>query len=211
MKLIGNYLSPYVRRVAVSLSVMRMPFELEQVRVFDTPDAVRPYNPVVRIPALILDDGETLIESYAILDAIDEIAGPERRLTPAEGKARRHVMRLTAVGLGSMEKAQMAFYEGRFHPAPKVHVPWIELNESRALSGFEYLDGLARAAGDDGWLAGTDAISQADITAVVAWSFAVEVRPGMMLPDKLPHMTRFAKRCEAMDEFRNAPLPKWVR
>jgi glutathione S-transferase len=207
MKLIGNYLSPYVRRVAVSLNAMDMPYALEQVRVFDNPDAVRPHNPLVRIPALVLDDGETLVDSAAILDALDELAGPGRRLTPPSGSERRNVLRVTAVGLGSMEKAQTAFYEVRFHPAAKVHVPWIDHNESRALSGFEYLDRLAREAGDDGWLAGTAAISQADITAAVAWSFAAKVRSGMDLARKLPHLARFARRCEAMDAFGRVPLP----
>lgn len=211
MKLIGNYLSPYVRRVAISLNTMRMPYQLEHVRVFDDPEAVRKYNPLVRIPTLILDDGETLVDSYAILDAIDEIAGSERRLTPPEGSARRNVMRVTAVGVGSMERAQMAFYEVRFHPATKVHVPWIDHNESRALSGFEYLDHLARNAGDNGWLADTGAISQADITAVVAWSFAVAVRSGMDFARKLPNLARFAARCEAMDEFKQAPLSEVPR
>lgn len=207
MKLIGNYLSPYVRRVAISLNAMGLPYELEHALVFKDPEAVRKYNPLVRIPTLILDDGETLVDSYAILDAIDELVGPERRLTPASGSARRNIMRVTAIGLGSMEKAQTAFYEVRFHPASKVHVPWIDHNESRALSGFEYLDHLAGQAGDKRWLADTDTISQADITAVVAWSFAVAVRSGMDFAHKLPNLARFAKRCEAMDEFARAPLP----
>ena len=89
MKLIGHYLSPFSRRVdaidemagpeAISLHAMNMPFEDEQISAFKDvlPDAVREHNPVIRIPALVLDDGEVLIESYAILDAIDEMAGPE--------------------------------------------------------------------------------------------------------------------------------------
>ena len=82
MKLIGHYLSPFSRRVAISLHAMNMPFEDEQISAFKDADAVREHNPVIRIPALVLDDGEVLIESYAILDAIDEMAGPEARLIP---------------------------------------------------------------------------------------------------------------------------------
>jgi glutathione S-transferase len=41
---------------------------------------VRAHNPVVRIPALLLDDGELVVESYAILDEIDQMVGPERAL-----------------------------------------------------------------------------------------------------------------------------------
>jgi hypothetical protein len=67
VRLIGNFLSPYVRRVAVSLHLLELPFELEELFVFKEPDVVRRYNPVVRIPVLKLDDGANLVESGAIL------------------------------------------------------------------------------------------------------------------------------------------------
>src|SRR3954453_10489077 len=73
------------------------------------PEQVRVHNPVVRIPALLLDDGDVLVESYAILDEIDQMVGPERVLTPASGRRRREVMKITAIALASMEKAQWAF------------------------------------------------------------------------------------------------------
>ena len=77
MKLVGNYLSPYVRRVAVSLHLLELPFTLDALYVFKEPDVVRQLNPVVRIPVLILDDGSSLVESSAILDEIDQIVGQQ--------------------------------------------------------------------------------------------------------------------------------------
>ena len=73
MKLIGNYLSPYTRRVAISLHELEMPFELDHVMVFDEPQKVKPHNPVTRVPTLVLDDGAVLVESYAILDELDQM------------------------------------------------------------------------------------------------------------------------------------------
>ena len=75
MKLIGNYLSPYTRRVAISLTALDMPFELELLTPFKKPEVVREHNPVVRIPTLVLDDGEALFESHVILDALDQLVG----------------------------------------------------------------------------------------------------------------------------------------
>ena len=74
--MIGIFLSPFVRRVAVSLNILKLPFELEEVFVFGEPDIVRRYNPLVRIPVLVLDDGENLVESGAILDEIDRMVRP---------------------------------------------------------------------------------------------------------------------------------------
>ena len=50
MKLIGNYLSPFVRRVAISLNALELPYELQALFVFKEPEQVRAHNPVVRIP-----------------------------------------------------------------------------------------------------------------------------------------------------------------
>ncbi len=207
MKLIGNYLSPYVRRVAISLNAMGMSFELERVYVFESPEEVRKYNPLVRIPTLLLESGEVLVESNAILDAIDQIAESEYRLTPPSGSERRHVMKVTALGIGSIEKAQWAFYEGRFRPEEKIHEPWIKHNEEQVLSGLGYLSDLAQKAGDNGWLAGTERMSQADITAVVAYSFAEVVRPALGIAERLPYLARFADRCETLKIFSDAPIP----
>lgn len=208
MKLIGNYLSPYTRRVAISLTALDMPFELELLTPFKKPEVVREHNPMVRIPTLVLDDGEALFESHVILDALDQLVGPERCLTPSGGKERRNVMKVTAVGTACMDKAQWAFYEGRFHPPEKVHQPWIDHNEAQVIGGLSHLDALADAAGNDGWIAGTERISQADITAAVAYSFVEAVRPNLEMADSVPHLARFTERCEDMEIFRAMPVPE---
>ena len=105
MKLIGNFISPFVRRVAVSLNILELPFELENLFVFQNPDAVRRHNPLVRIPVLLLDDGASLVESGAILDEIDRMIGPQRSLTPSGGIQRRQVVQTTAIALACAEKA----------------------------------------------------------------------------------------------------------
>ena len=207
MRLMGNCRSPYVRRVAISLNAVGLPFDLEHLYVFKEPDRVRAHNPVVRIPTLVMDDGEALVESYAILDAIDQMVGPDRALTPFAGNARRSVMKVTAIALASTEKAQWAFYERRFHPEEKVHQPWIDHNDRQAVDGLRFLDGLAAGAGEDGWLAGTKRLSQADITGTVAYTFTAAVRPDLRLREELPHLAQFAARCEALPIFASVPLP----
>jgi glutathione S-transferase len=210
MKLIGNYLSPFVRRVAVSLNALELPFELQALFVFKEPEQVRVHNPVVRIPALLLDDGDVLVESYAILDEIDQMVGPERALTPASGRKRREVMKITAVALASMEKAQWAFYERRVRPEEKVHQPWIDHNDGQVMGGLRFLDELASKTGREGWLAGGSRQTLADITGVVAYTFANAVRPQLNLAQEVRNLARFAARCEEMPIFRKAPLPESI-
>jgi glutathione S-transferase len=203
MRLLGHYLSPYTRRVAVSLNTLGLPFTLEELSVIKQPERVRPHNPLLRIPTLVLDDGEALIESGAILDAVDQMAGPERALVPPSGPERRRVTQLTAIAIASMEKTQWAFYERRFRPAEKVHQPWIEHNESQALGGLRHLDAVAAAA--SGWLAGMARMTQADITTAVVVSFILLVRPEWR--GLVPHLAAFATRCEELSPFRDAAMP----
>ena len=207
VRLIGNFLSPYVRRVAVSLHLLELPFELEELFVFKEPDVVRRYNPLVRIPVLVLDDGANLVESGAILDEIDHMVSPKQRLIPSDGLERRRVVQTAALALACAEKAQWALYEGRFRPAEKVHTPWIEHNEKQVLSGFDHLNAAASEVGDGGWIAGTPAISQADVTTTVAYTFAKIVRPTLELAERFPALSHFAARCEILPAFVKAPVP----
>lgn len=208
MKLIGNYFSPYVRRVAVSLNAVGLPFDLEEVSVANEPERVRVHNPVVRIPTLLLEDGEPLVESYAILDEIDQRVGPSKALIPASGASRRRVMQITAIALASMDKAQWAFYERRFRPEEKVHQPWIDHNDNQVIGGLRYLDAIAARIPAGGWLAGTPTLTQADITATVVCGSINFIRPHLNLVTEVPSLFQFASRCEGLPAFMGAPVPK---
>ena len=207
MKLIGNFLSPFSRRVAISLNVLNISYEIENILAFDNAEKIQPYNPLVRVPTLILDDGEVLIESYAILDYLDESVVEKKRLIPKNGPGRRRVMKDTAIGVGSMDRAQWAAYEYRHRPQEKVHEPWVQHNDAKALAGLHFLDGLAAFAGTTGWLSGSKDITQSDITAVVAYSFIEKFRPGLSLAEDVPSLSAFAQRCESMPHFLAAPVP----
>jgi glutathione S-transferase len=124
LRLIGHYDSPFVRRVGVSLTVLGIPFERQLLSVFSNAEAMRAFNPLVRVPALVLDDGECLIDSAAILDHLDESVGPERALLPASGKARRDALQKIALATGIGDKAIAITYERR-KPAAKIDEAWI--------------------------------------------------------------------------------------
>jgi glutathione S-transferase len=69
MILIGQYDSPFVRRVAIAMTLQGVAFEHRPWSVWADAEAIAPFNPLRRVPTLVLDDGEALIESSAILDA----------------------------------------------------------------------------------------------------------------------------------------------
>jgi glutathione S-transferase len=95
MKLIGTYLSPYARRVAAALISRGLPFDHEPVNGYQEFEAASRYNPVAKVPSLVLDDGEVLIDSTAILDYLNELV-PSAPLIPAGSRARRTMLKLGA-------------------------------------------------------------------------------------------------------------------
>src|SRR6478735_8183187 len=89
MFLIGQYDSPFVRRVAIALRLYGLPFEHRPWSTFGDADKIAPYNPLRRVPTLVLDSGEALIESTAILDYLDELVGPDKAMIAPRGARRR--------------------------------------------------------------------------------------------------------------------------
>jgi glutathione S-transferase len=99
MRLIGMSDSPYVRRVAISLKFMDLPFVHEAVSVFRDYDAFAAINPVVKAPTFVTDDGVTLTDSTLILDYVEPLASEDRRLTPTAPDERVRALRLIGLAL----------------------------------------------------------------------------------------------------------------
>src|SRR6476646_1396334 len=100
MILIGQYDSPFVRRVAIAMRLYGLPFEHRPWSTFGDADKIAPYNPLRRVPTLVLDDGEALIESTMILDYLDDRVGPDRAMIAPRGDARRRHLRSCALEMG---------------------------------------------------------------------------------------------------------------
>jgi glutathione S-transferase len=175
MILIGRNLSPFVRRTAASLNLLGLRFTQRPFSTVDDAETIRGFNPLGRVPALVLDDGEVLLDSTAILDAMDEMAGPERALVPSSGPGRRAVMRALALAVGATEKLVGVYSESKRRPAGLVWPDHVEKLGGQAEAGLAALDTLAESGG---WLCG-ERLSQADVTATCAVDFADIVMPGL--------------------------------
>jgi len=201
--LYGRYASPFVRRVAVTLQLYGLEYRHVPMMPFgpDKAELARS-NPIARVPALQLADGEMLIDSAVILDYLDGLAGPARTLTPAAGQARRRVLTLLAVAHGANEKLVVSLYERHFRPREKWHRPWLEACDKQVCDGFRWLD--AEFAGP--WFAGTE-MTQADITVAVFWLFARGKRPNFLAELRCDKLDALAERLQATPAFQ-ATLPE---
>jgi glutathione S-transferase len=207
MLLVGMFDSPFVRRVAVSLKRLDIDFEHADWSVGRDFDRIRAYNPLGRVPTLVLDDGAALIESSAILDYIDELVGPGRALLPRSGPERRAALKLMAVAVGAAEKCVAQVYEEAFRPPEKRHAPWVERCHSQMLGAAAEMDRVCAARGAADWLVG-GRCTQADITATCAFTFMSNTQRLPADPARFPAWRAHAARCEALPEFR-ATWAEW--
>jgi glutathione S-transferase len=201
MILIGMFDSPFVRRVAVSMNLLGMPFEHRNWSVGKDFELIRQFNPLGRVPALVQPDGDTLVESAAILDFLDEMAGPEHALLPRSGEPRREALRIIAIAVGGAEKGVLQVYESAFRPPEKRYRPWVERCHTQTHAALAELDRLCQVRGGE-WLIG-NRISQADITATCVYSFLSEALDINRDTVMYPALSAVADRCESMPEFRS--------
>jgi len=206
MILIGHYDSPFVRRVAIALTLYGMPFEHRAWSVFGDADKIAPFNPLRRVPTLILDDGEVLIESAAILDALDEMAGEGKALIPARGAGRRGVLKLCALGAGMADKAVSLVYERVLHD--RATPAWVDRCRGQVEAVLDVLEAeRAKTAGT--WWFG-DAFTHGDIMIACALRFISEAHPEVFDLSAWPALSAHAARCEAMAAFQSVVQPFFV-
>lgn len=173
MKLVGMFDSPYVRRVAISMRLLDLPFEHANWSIGADQARIAELNPLGQVPVLLLDDGEPLVDSAVILDHLDQVAGPARALVPASGDVRRRVLGLTALAAGVADKARLQMYERVFRPANLRYEPLRLRLRAQMIATCQRLEDACAAREGADWLVG-DRITQADVTLGCALTYASE-------------------------------------
>lgn len=197
--LYGKNLSPYVRRVAVSMNVLGYSFQHKVISAITDQDEREAVNPVGRVPALRLASGEVLIDSNAILDHFDELAGPERALIPKSGERRRTSLRRLAIATGAIDRSMTANGERRRKVPEPERIEGL-LRQSR--QGFCALEEeLCQRLFFDG-----NRLGQVDISTAIGFRFVNHIFPGTLAPEQLPGIANLSKRCEAMAAFKSSDI-----
>ncbi len=197
MILIGQYDSPFVRRVAIALRLYDLPYEHRPWSTFGDGDRIAPFNPLRRVPTLVLDNGEALIESAAILDHLDQTVGPSRAMIAAHGDLRRHALKVCALATGLADKAVSLIYEVALHQATSDR--WIERCQTQIAAVLDVLAADRTARTTPFWFG--DAIGHADIAVACALRFIHDAHPGLLDAARWPTLATHAAACEALPVF----------
>jgi glutathione S-transferase len=196
--LIGQYDSPFVRRVAIAMRLYSMAFEHRPWSTFGDGDKLAAFNPLRRVPTLVLDDGEVLIESWAILDHLDELVGPAKALVPESGQARREALKIAALGTGLGDKGVGLFYERALHK--ETSETWLNRCRMQINAVLKALEEDRSKRTTSYWFG--EAMGHADIAVACALRFVSEAHAGTIDLTAWPSLAAHSARCEATEPFK---------
>ncbi len=201
MLLVGMLDSPYVRRAAVTGTLLGLEFEHRSVSVLRHMNEFRTINPLIKAPTLIADDGTVIAESLLIIQHFEDLAG--RSLRPVEASARTRDLSLTGIGIVAAEKAVAMGYEHR-RPEDRRDAVWQERTLSQLHTALDQLD----AAAGRGELTDGPELLPSDLAAAIAWGYCRFALPDVVPAERWPALAEQAAACETLDVFRQWPIDR---
>jgi glutathione S-transferase len=203
MFLIGQYDSPFVRRVAIALRLYGITFEHRPWSTFGDADKIAPYNPLRRVPTLVLDDSEALIESHIILDYLDEHVGDAKAMIAPHGIERRRHLKICALATGLADKSVSLVYESVLRKEQLKL--WVDRCEAQILGALDVLETERAAVKTPYWFG--ERIGHADIAVACTLRFTGEAHPHLFTAARHPALSAHAARCEALPPFKEIAQP----
>lgn len=201
MILIGQYDSPFVRRVGIALRLYGLGFEHKPWSVFSDAALLKAVNPLMRVPCLQLSDGLVLTDSHMILDYLDSFM--KEPLFPRAEPARHHALHLATLGTGLAEKAVSLFYERVLHA--QTSALWEARCQEQIHAVLAALDQSRRQIRTPWWFGAQ--MGHADIAVACALRFVAEAHAGRIDLAPYPALRAHAATCEALQVFQEISQP----
>ncbi len=198
MILIGQYDSSFVRRCAIAMRIYNLNFDHEPWSTFSDADKIRKYNPLTRVPTLVLDNGDVLNDSYSIIDYIDSIAPHGKLLMPKLQPERHQVMAVMSLATGLADKVVALFYEKVLHDHPSE--TWAARCRTQIVNTLAALERDRAGREDDYWFG--DRITHADIAVACTMRHLGDSHPNIAAGANTPALKAHCKKMEAMPVFR---------
>ncbi|MEW6134024.1 MAG: glutathione S-transferase [Pseudomonadota bacterium] len=159
MKLITSPTTPFGRKVRIVLLEKKIPFELVNDIPWNADTRVGSYNPLGKVPVLVLKDGETLFDSRVIVEYLEHVS-PVGHLIPQDPTSRIYVRKIEALADGITDAAALIFLEFK-RPEAQQSKDWMLRQQGKVFKGLE---ALAEALGDGALFVGNK-LTLADIAA----------------------------------------------
>ena len=199
MMLIGQYDSPFVRRVGITLTTYGLAFEHAPWSTFGDADKIAKFNPLRRVPTLVMDDRTVFVDSAAILSVIDNMVGDERATLARRGQDGHDLLRIAALAAGVADKGVSLLYERLLREAS---LPlWVERCRLQIGETLDFLE-AERQLRPTPYLF-DDHLSHADVMLTTMWGFISDALAREFEWGRWPAVRAHAAACEQQAIFRH--------
>jgi glutathione S-transferase len=201
MKLIASQTSPYARKVRIALVEKKIEYDLVEESPWGAETTVPDYNPLGKVPVLVLDDGTTLFDSRVIVEYLDTVS-PVSRLIPEPNRQRIVVKRWEALADGICDAAVAIVLE-RKRPAKQQNKDWLDRQRRKVDLGIKE---LSQDLGDRPWCNG-EAYSLADIAIGCALAYLDLRHPDVDWRGSYPNLVKLAEKLSKRPSFAETVPP----
>ena len=197
MKLIGSLTSPFVRKARIVLAEKRIDYEMAVDVPWTADTHVPEFNPLGKVPVLVMDDGSTLFDSRVIVEYLDTLT-PVSRLISEETRPRTQVKRWEALADGICDAAASVFLE-RKRPQEQQSGDWIVRQEQKVFRGLE---AMSEELGEKTWCTG-EFYSLADVAVGCALGYLEFRFPEIVWRKSHPNLGKLAEKLAARQAFKD--------
>ena len=201
MKLIASTSSPYARKVRIVLVEKKIECDLVEESPWTPESTVPGYNPLGKVPVLVLDDGSALFDSRVIVEYLDTVS-PVSRLIPEPSRQRIAVKRWEALADGICDSAVAIVLESR-RPARQQDKELLARHRGKIDLGLKE---LARELEDRAWCNG-EAYSLADIATGCALGYLDLRHPSIDWRGTYPNLVKLADKLAKRPSFAETVPP----
>jgi glutathione S-transferase len=201
LKLIASPTSPYARKARIALAEKKVEYQLVETSAYEPGNPVHAYNPLGKVPVLVLDDGTHLFDSRVIVEYID-LVSPVSRLIPEPARQRIAVKKWEALADGVCD-ATAAIVNERRRPAKLQSDDWVARQRRKIEEGVAE---LARELGDRAWCHG-EACSLADIATGCALGYLDLRHAELAWRGLYPNLARLAEKLGKRASFADTLPP----
>lgn len=189
MKLIGSLGSPFVRKARIVLAEKKIDYKLVLENVWVPETTIHDFNPLGKVPCLVMEDGEAVFDSRVICEYVDTLS-PVGKLIPQSGRERVEVRCWEALADGMLDAAVLIRLEGTQRTPEQRNETWLARQQRKIDDG---LVAMSQGLGSKTWCASTH-YSLADIALGCALGYLDFRMPELDWRDKYPNLDKhFAK------------------
>ncbi|MGA7776111.1 MAG: glutathione S-transferase [Paraburkholderia sp.] len=196
MKLIGSFASPFVRKARIVFAEKKIDYNLVLENVWAPDTTIHTFNPLGKVPCLVMDDGEAVFDSRVICEYVDTLS-PVGKLIPASGRERVEVRCWEALADGLLEAGVLVRIEGVQREAEQRSEKWIARQRHKIDHG---LVAMSQGLGSKTWCAG-NRFSLADIAVGCALGYLDFRTPELNWREPYPNLDKLFQKLSQRQSF----------